>query len=1019
MGDERSCDATRRRFLQAAIGTGIVPVVDGVSAKNRAEEPNEPPKAVANGFDVDAARQSTAAAIREGRFAVFGHVTYFEDSDATEISDSMAEIGVGDGTVARYLTGSSSERELSERPWDTDRVDDRFYYDDTLIQRRVFNGVSYDREEDPSRSFADIIERRLEFYHRPGDDFEFSEPEWDPHREVYIVEGVELHGTSESDVRQCVVHVNPNGVVTHIAAELITDQGSLRTEVNGQTSNAISVGTPDWVDEIESDEFTPSWVYRTGKSPYTTVGNDVLYVSSERGIDAVDRYDGSEIWSVEIPSTRSPHTVVDDTVYLEGDDEGVYAIDTNAGNQRDGSVLWSHEVATRLAVPEVSGDLVLFLGLDAVYAYERNNGTHAWTYTPTTSFSNSLVVDNGPAFLSDVRGEMFAIDTDTGSELWTTDFATDYWVSPELVYDGALYAGGYQGGVYRINVDDGTVEWRVQTADMLTRVAANNGILYASNREGEVYALDPETGSVEWQSDVGNDAAVYPRQGAVYVTGSDTTFYRLAVVDGSQRWTFDADASFGVPTFTDDAIYVGTRSANGSLYALNPEEGSVRWHGNTGGAVRQAPTVTDEWVYASEYRGYRVFAFRNPPSERPLPNASRLSDGALVLGDVDDAAYGDSIDILISVYGFGGNKNDVPVTLEVENADISASNSVTLGASDPGEHTFVVDSLDFGIGESEFTVTAGDLSETASVTVTELGAVENGDTASENQTSVDENGGNGRDGRELLAIGAGGGGLAALLSGYAFLQRGDDDSESDEGKSTDTSAESLRQRAETAVSSAEQALTDGEYETAIEQYATALENYRNARERLAVDDENHAAITTAIETVRRERDRVRELQTERDEVRELLSAAERSFQSAIATHARGKRVPARIRYREARNAFESALDRVEAGDGNPLPLTVSVGVEDWSPPAELTELPSIDRETADRLEEHGYETAADLRANDDALADLEDDTVIETADVVRLRALSCWHGTDEYAFEEPADIESRYDRAMAGFDAVN
>ena len=66
----------------------------------------------------------------------------------------------------------------------------------------------------------------------------------------------------------------------------------------------------------------------------------------------------------------------------------------------------------------------------------------------------------------------------------------------EPVLDGEiLYFGGYDGGVYAVNAEDGAFEWRFEADDpIIGGVAILDGVVYVGSIDEHLYALDAATG---------------------------------------------------------------------------------------------------------------------------------------------------------------------------------------------------------------------------------------------------------------------------------------------------------------------------------------------------------------------------------------------------------------------------------------------------------------------------------------------------------------------------------------------
>lgn len=106
----------------------------------------------------------------------------------------------------------------------------------------------------------------------------------------------------------------------------------------------------------------------------------------------------------------------------------------------------------------------------------------------------------------------------------------------------------------------------------------------------------PVPGTLRWKFTAG--ATVYSPvvvNGAVYFGSLDHNVYALNANDGSLRWNYaTGDAVTSTPAIVNGVVYVG--SFDNNVYALNAGDGSRRWSYYTGG-LSFSPTVANGVVY--------------------------------------------------------------------------------------------------------------------------------------------------------------------------------------------------------------------------------------------------------------------------------------------------------------------------------------------------------------------------------------------------------------------------------------
>lgn len=193
--------------------------------------------------------------------------------------------------------------------------------------------------------------------------------------------------------------------------------------------------------------------------------------------------------------------------------------------------------------------------------------------------------------------------------------------SPAVV-DGVVYTGasGDPGGLFAVDADTGEEIWSFETAGYVTSApVVSDGVLYVGTWGRRFYAVDVADGSEIWSADVGHrmgssspvlagDAVVVGTHGdgPLVVSGpeDEEEFEAPAVLaldagTGEERWRYDGfgerEAITSSPASADGRVFVG--GDDGVLYALDAETGTVDWERAVGGHPDSSPAVVDGVVY--------------------------------------------------------------------------------------------------------------------------------------------------------------------------------------------------------------------------------------------------------------------------------------------------------------------------------------------------------------------------------------------------------------------------------------
>lgn len=263
--------------------------------------------------------------------------------------------------------------------------------------------------------------------------------------------------------------------------------------------------------------------------------------------------------------------------------------------------------------------------------------------------------------------------------------------------------------------------------------------------------------------------------------------------------------------------------------------------------------------------------------------------------------------------------------------------------------------------------------------------------------------------------------------GSELANQNSDTGETADGENTVSTAIGHRNNAEAAIETAETAKANSNFGAAADAYKNAIAYYQTALEELDAEaTERREEITEAIATTRADYSTVKNPQERRKKAIEILTPPERSFQEAIVAFGEGDFTVAKIRFRQARDTFEEALETTLQGDTNRFSPPVEVSVE---PDRELSsttfaEIEEIPDSVVAALAKHDIETIDELESGNKppwtppAVAEVEQKDLISEEDAMTLTLLSWWH-SGSVEFDSRQDISKRQQQADYGFDQAS
>lgn len=321
-----------------------------------------------------------------------------------------------------------------------------------------------------------------------------------------------------------------------------------------------------------------------------------------------------EIWSSPV--------VADGVVYFGSDDDHLYAVDVESGEE-----IWRFKTGEDIhSSPAIAGGLVYILSYDGyLYAVDIQSGQQVWKFNtlersilsefPRPSwddFMSSPVVADGVVYIGglDPLHCFFALDAKTGDEIWNfkPERGDQIRSSPAIFGDTVLF-GGFSD-FYALDTKKGELKWSfsINGSSGYAPAVDEDGTVYFSSKDTHLYAVDVNTGEEKWRNNLAGGSWVTSSpaiaNGLIYAGTSDGT--RLFAVDqekGETQWSFNAKGYvWSSPAAQEEIVYVGSR--NGHLYAVDASTGDEIWRFKTEGAVYSTPVVVDGVVYVGSLDGY-------------------------------------------------------------------------------------------------------------------------------------------------------------------------------------------------------------------------------------------------------------------------------------------------------------------------------------------------------------------------------------------------------------------------------
>ena len=280
-----------------------------------------------------------------------------------------------------------------------------------------------------------------------------------------------------------------------------------------------------------------------------------------------------------------------------------WRVAVGAGGAASVSVIDDRVYVVRAAVKSPRGNL---------YALDRDTGQQLWSFPPDaiiSDFSSTTpAVANGIVYFgvnrSGVGPVVYAVNATTGQEAWHHTGPLANIVSSPALESGRIYVAFTDGSIRALDATNGQVIWSViHPGGAYSSPAVADGRLYIAIHNRGLVALDANTGSELWLAPMPGPQWSSPavENGRVFVgSRDDHKLYSFDAVTGQTLWTATTDDWVQTsPAVANNVVYVGNNAGN--VYAFDAATGSVVWQRaiSPGFIIFSSPTVANGVLYVA------------------------------------------------------------------------------------------------------------------------------------------------------------------------------------------------------------------------------------------------------------------------------------------------------------------------------------------------------------------------------------------------------------------------------------
>ena len=330
----------------------------------------------------------------------------------------------------------------------------------------------------------------------------------------------------------------------------------------------------------------------TSRPGQPTVVDGVIYIGAEAGaLHAVELDSGRELWSFQTEGAVFHAPIVHQEIVIFGSqDGGLRAVSKSDGSLKwkfqAGQVDWDVRDIFVNGIPSIVDGVVYFSSEDFnVYAVDVETGLEVWRHNlGEEPQAREIPIINRTAYIGAWDGHLHALDIDTGQRVWRSEtddtnraalpnqvpFVT---VVP-IVTEEAVYYSDWAGNLFAIDRESGQQIWRFdpQAADSRhvgsrSYMAMHDDVLYYSTLEDKhLYGVDRHTGQKVWSAEtegiaygpglVGDGLAMYMEFVSGEAEEGPGVFLRILDLE-SREVLWSTTEAITPPAVADGVIYYG------------------------------------------------------------------------------------------------------------------------------------------------------------------------------------------------------------------------------------------------------------------------------------------------------------------------------------------------------------------------------------------------------------------------------------------------------------------------------
>jgi len=292
--------------------------------------------------------------------------------------------------------------------------------------------------------------------------------------------------------------------------------------------------------------------------------------------------------------------------------------------------------------PVVRGDT---LGTGVAQSALSDRPEVLWKYQAAkdNGFDATAVVADGVIYIGDSAGTFHAIRLADGTAIWTKVFPDSSVGAGAAIDADRLYVGDLNGVVRCLATKDGEEQWNATLdGEVFAGPVPHDDTILVTSESGTLACFAKDDGKEKWKFSIDAPLRCSPTiaDGHVMLAGCDSLLHVINATDGKELLTVAIDGPTGsTPAMRGERVYFGTEG--GTFYAIDvptsdDKEPAIAWmyrDPQRGQPIRSAAAVTENLaVYGSQGKAIYALDPNNGEVKWKVPTRSRVESSPVIAG---------------------------------------------------------------------------------------------------------------------------------------------------------------------------------------------------------------------------------------------------------------------------------------------------------------------------------------------------------------------------------------------------